>query len=174
VCVRTLTELESCTLGAVWQRGPCTAYVIRREFAASITPYWSASAGSIYPVLRRLKKLRLVRTERTRWGRGKRDSYAITKAGVAALRRWIGPPISPAIAAPSFDPLRTRVSFLGVLPPVARKRFVGAAVKATQLALASATTFAAHVHDVYERAAVCAAIDELETRLRWLESAHLA
>ena len=28
-----LTEVEGCALGVVWQRGPCTAYEVRMEFA---------------------------------------------------------------------------------------------------------------------------------------------
>jgi DNA-binding PadR family transcriptional regulator len=168
--IRTLTELESCVLGAIWQRGPCTAYTIRREFADSVTPYWSASAGSIYPVVARLARLRLIEAERTRWGERTRARYAITAAGLAVLRSWIGPPIPPEAIAPAFDPLRTRASYLGALSDAQRKRFVDRALADTRQALANARERFAHEPplDRFEALATSGVLDELQARLAWL------
>jgi PadR family transcriptional regulator len=73
---RALTELESCVLGVVWQRGPCTAYTVRRE-------HWSSSAGSIYPVLARLESLGLIDGEEASWGAGTKKHYRATAATAA-------------------------------------------------------------------------------------------
>ena len=56
-----LTELEATVLGELSIQQPCTAYAIRRAFAQSPTPTWSGSAGTIYPVLERLLRRKLVR-----------------------------------------------------------------------------------------------------------------
>ena len=168
--MRTLTELESCVLGAIWQRGPCTAYAIRREFALSVTPYWSASAGSIYPVVARLRRLRLIEAERTRWGERTRARYAITSSGLAALRSWIGPPIPSEVVAPAFDALRTRVSYLGALSEAQRRRFVDRAIADIRRALADIRERFAREPpvDPFDAIAESSVLDELEARLGWL------
>jgi DNA-binding PadR family transcriptional regulator len=97
-----LTEVEGCALGVVWQRGPCTAYEVRMEFAISSTPRWSASAGSIYPALKRLLRRKLVEAEAEDWGPRSKTRFAITRRGLAQLHRWVGPPFSAGRAiAPS-------------------------------------------------------------------------
>ncbi len=67
-----MTELESTVLGVVWLRGPCTAYVIRQEFLASSSSYWTASTGAIYPVLRRLEGAGMIRAGGRGWWRGRK------------------------------------------------------------------------------------------------------
>src|SRR4051812_35182508 len=91
--VRGLTDVEGCVLGVVWQFGPCTAYAVRREFTVSQTPYWSSSAGSIYPLLQRLLERRLVRAEAHAWGPRGKTRFAITARGLAQLHGWVGPPL---------------------------------------------------------------------------------
>jgi len=109
-----LTELESCVLGAIWMRGPCSAYAIRREFAQSNSSYWSSSSGSIYPVIRRLMALGLVSAaSRPSDKRGKRDLAASAK-GRRVLRDWVHD-LPPWTAMPSLDPVRARMNFLAVL-----------------------------------------------------------
>jgi DNA-binding PadR family transcriptional regulator len=53
--------LEGCVLGILWERGPCTAYAARKVLRESPSPYWSGSAGAVYPLLARLEGRRLVR-----------------------------------------------------------------------------------------------------------------
>ena len=133
--MRALTDVESCALGVVWQKGPCTAYAVRQEFAVSSTPRWSASAGSIYPALRRLLQWRLVRAEEQRWGPRGKTRFTITPRGLTLLRAWVSPPFAAALGGPAFDPLRTRSCFLGALDRRARRRFIGEAEQATRAAL---------------------------------------
>ena len=55
-----LTDLEQAALGVVWRDGPCTPYQVRKQFLDSPTPSWSGSAGTIYPLMRRLEDMGLV------------------------------------------------------------------------------------------------------------------
>ena len=166
---RQLTELESCVLGIVWQRGPCTAYAVRREFTTSSSSHWSSSAGSIYPVLGRLEVLGLIEAEEASWGAGSKKRYRATAAGIASLKSWIGPPLSEWTGAATFDPIRTRMYFLAALTPARRRRFVEEAERVTRAELARYHD-SAHPHsgDAYEQLASRGVVHELEGRLRWL------
>jgi DNA-binding PadR family transcriptional regulator len=169
--MRRMTELESCVIGVVWLRGPCTAYVVRQEFLVSESSHWSGSGGAIYPVLRRLEKEKLIRSHMHAWGNGKKKEFEITPRGVIALRAWIGPPLPQWTAAPTFDPVRTRLSFLGALPPARRAKFVAAAREnlAREIEIIRGN-LAAHESDPdpFERLVTIGTIHELEGRARWL------
>jgi DNA-binding PadR family transcriptional regulator len=114
---RDLTELEGCVLGLLWQLGPCTAYAIRKEFLTSPSPHWSGSAGAIYPLIERLEGQRLIRAADGAAGLRRSKRYSLTPVGRQALRRWLGPPLADATLGIPPDPLRTRMRFLGALPP---------------------------------------------------------
>jgi DNA-binding PadR family transcriptional regulator len=166
-----LTEVEGCALGVVWQRGPCTAYEVRMEFAVSSTPRWSASAGSIYPVLRRLLSRKLVAAEAEDWGPRSRTRFAITPRGLAALHHWVGPPFAAGVIGPAFDPLRTRSCFLGAMARPARARFVDDARRATRAALEALRAEArlTFAPGDFEAMSIAGSILELEARLTWLD-----
>ncbi len=119
-----LTELEGCTLGLIWERGPCTPYAIRKVYKASPNPHWSGSAGAIYPLVRRLEERGLAQSREDYNGERRRDLYQITEAGLDALRSWLGPELTPVTVSIPVDPLRTRIRFLGALHPSERIAFV--------------------------------------------------
>jgi len=167
-----MTELEGCVLGVVWLRGPCTAYVVRREFLVSDSSHWSGSAGAIYPLLRRLEEQKLIRATEGVWGAGTKKSFAITPKGLAELRGWIGPPLPQWTAKPTFDPVRTRASFLSALTPARRRRFVDAAranvakeIESTRAKLRAISK----TDDPLEYLAARAVLLELEAHARWLD-----
>ena len=166
---RQLTELESCVLGVVWQRGPCTAYAVRREFTISSSSHWSSSAGSIYPVLSRLETLGFIEAEEASWGAGSKKRYRATAAGVTTLKAWIGPPLPEWTAAATFDPIRTRTYFLAALTPARRRRFIDEAERITRAELEH---FRSGPHlqtgGEWELLASLGTVYELEGRLRWL------
>src|SRR5262245_16984401 len=113
---RSLTELEGTVLGVIWARQPCTPYRVRREFLDSPSPYWSGSAGAIYPLIERLEAARLISgTERATGARIGRE-YQVTAAGRRTLRRWVGPPVDDVVIGVPPDPLRARVAFMNILP----------------------------------------------------------
>ena len=66
---RALTELEGAALGVVVRDGPCTSYVVKEMFRGSPSEFWSGSAGSIYPLMRRLEERGLVASKRGSTGR---------------------------------------------------------------------------------------------------------
>jgi DNA-binding PadR family transcriptional regulator len=97
---------------------------VRQELLQSPSPYWSGSAGAIYPLLVRLERQRLVRARDQATGRRRSKAYELTPAGLRHLERWLGPPLSEETAGVPMDPLRTRVRFLGALPPARRSAFL--------------------------------------------------
>lgn len=123
VRVERFTELEGAVLGLVWRDGPQTPYAIRSQFLRSRSSHFSGSAGAIYPVVRRLTAAKLLRaTDAARGRRGGRR-YLLTAAGKAALRAWMTE-TEAWMASVEFDPIRSRVHFLGALSVRRRRRFV--------------------------------------------------
>src|SRR5687767_8460637 len=161
------TELESCVLGVVWLRGPCTAYVVRQEFTVSRSSHWTGSAGAIYPLLRRLAKSGLIRARKRTWGRGGKQEFSITPRGLETLRAWIGPPLPPWTAAPAFDPVRTRLTFLMAVPKPRRRRFIAAALENLDAEIAAHERDMAEAEGL-EKLVTLGALRELEGRRRWL------
>lgn len=124
---RRYSELECFVLGLVWQLGPCSAYDVRRHMTRSPSTQWSASAGAIYPLVRRLQRRGLLSGKAERNGRRARRVYAITPAGLKALRAWIGPPLAAEAVTVAYDPLRSRARFLGALSKEQRAAWAEAA-----------------------------------------------
>lgn len=109
------TELEHAILGVVFLDQPCTAYAVRTAFEASLSARWTASAGSIYPAIRRLVSGGLLRETPRRGDRRNASLLELTGAGAAALRAWLSAPLPPADELVPADPLRTRLRFLAAL-----------------------------------------------------------
>ena len=121
---RRWTELECTVLGVVWAHQPCTAYQVRRAFTDSPSPHWSGSAGAIYPLMARLESAGLLRSEAHATDARPSRLHRLTPAGRRALTRWVRPAAPEAIVGVPPDPLRTRITFLGVLPPEAQAAFL--------------------------------------------------
>lgn len=121
---RGMTELEGTVLGVLWARQPCTPYQVRREFIESPSPYWSGSAGAIYPLLARLEAAGLVVSVAHATGARKSRLYRVTPAGRGRLRRWVVSPGTAELVGVPPDPLRMRVALLAVLPPARRLAFL--------------------------------------------------
>lgn len=119
-----LSELECFVLGLAWQHGPCSPYDIRRRMADSPSTQWSGSAGAIYPLMRKLERLGMLKGRAERTGNRRRREYGITDRGRQALRAWIGPPLPGEAVSVGYDPLRSRARFLSVLTPEQRRRWL--------------------------------------------------
>jgi DNA-binding PadR family transcriptional regulator len=167
----TLTELEGAVLGELQARGPCTPYTVRREFLDSPSPYWSGSAGAIYPLVRRLERLGLVQSLPSAAGRRRSRLYSLTEKGRNALQAWLKPPLPEiAVGVPS-DPLRTRLSFLSALPRAGRVRFVAEARKRMKEHLRPIQRDLARRRrsgDTYGLLVARGALAALRARLAWL------
>ncbi len=121
------SELEGFVLGLVHQFGPASPYDIRRHMRASPSTQWSASAGAIYPLVARLERRGMVTGRARRAGKRARREYTITAKGLAALRRWVGPPLPEFAVTVAHDPLRSRARFLAALSPDARLAWIASA-----------------------------------------------
>lgn len=118
------SELELTVLGVVWRDGPCTPYHVRKQFLASPTQAWSGSAGTIYPLMRRLEEQGHLCSDDAEGDRRGTRLYRVTPAGRRALKRWLRPPIAPHAVGPGADPIRTRLLFIEALSPKERQEFL--------------------------------------------------
>jgi len=118
-----LTELEGTVLGVIWRDGPLTTYAIRSTFSKSRNSHFSGSAGAIYPLVERLKKVGLIHATLHKQGSRESRRVTITPTGKQALRQWLSQDKSD-MAVVEFDPIRTRLHFLGILTPRQRERFI--------------------------------------------------
>jgi DNA-binding PadR family transcriptional regulator len=166
-----LTDLELTVLGIVWKKAPCTAYSIMREFSGSPSSYYRGSAGTIYPLVHRLEKRRYLVS--CMGGRGRRPhvTYELSRQGLAALRRWLTPPLPDAAAAITFDPLRTRVFFLNALTPGQRPAFVVHARKQLHAQLKVVEAECARYRDegdLFSALAMDGALHVIRARIAWM------
>ena len=119
-----LSEIEGSVLALVQELGPVTPYVVRMDYRDSPTPQWSGSAGTIYPLVRRLLRRGLIRSTVHYTGDRRGRRIILTPAGRRAFRCWLALPGSASVAGVSPDPLRTRVRFLAALSTKARRQFI--------------------------------------------------
>ena len=171
---RRPTELEGAVLGVLRERGPCTAYAVRRVFLDSPSPYWSGSAGAIYPLMKRLERLGRIASRGGATGRRPSRLYRLTARGSRAFRAWLQPPWPAVVTGVPADPVRTRVSFLGVLSAGERGRFLREAIERTEPHLRNQREDLARHRRAghrYEAAVARGAIASLRARRRWLEAA---
>lgn len=130
------TELECVVLALVGLRQPqVTAYAVRREFDRSLSAHWSSSAGSIYPLLKRLLAAGLLATEPARPAKRNAHWLRLTAAGAGVVKRWLRAKSTPAELI-GHDPLRTRFRYLDRLAPSDALRAVDDAEKVLREALA--------------------------------------
>src|SRR5687767_266358 len=120
---RDLNELEGIVLGLIGVKGPCTPYLVRKDFQKSPSPFWSGSAGTIYPLIERLARQKLIKHVSTRDDKRGGNLYVLTKSGEKALKDWLYEPGSQIVIGIPPDPLRNRIEFLAFLAPKLRRTF---------------------------------------------------
>jgi len=160
-------------LGIVHTLGPLSPYAVLAEFAASPSGYWSASAGAVYPAVQRLVRRGLISSRKHSRGSRTRASCSITPRGERALIEWIGPPWPFRIEATTFDPIRTRVSFLAALRPRARVQFLEDAEGRLVQELGKLRTTIEALRrsgNRWETLATLGSLEELRGRLRWVRA----
>ena len=121
-----LTDLEAVVIGVIRRNQPCTPYLVRKCLQASPTAHFSDSAGSIYPLIRRLENQGLLSSVNQATGERKASAYSCTRAGSQAVRNWLGALGNPQ-ALMAMDPLRTRIAFLDFLPQARRQAWLAQA-----------------------------------------------
>jgi DNA-binding PadR family transcriptional regulator len=128
----SLSEIEACVLALVSVDGPATPYAIRKVFLNSPSPQWSGSAGTIYPLIERLLRRKLIRSRVCLTGKRRGHHISLTAAGSRALKTWLSLPVPDWVAGVPPDPLRTRVRFLGAIDAREQRAFLQDAHQRTQ------------------------------------------
>jgi DNA-binding PadR family transcriptional regulator len=119
-----LSEIEGCVLGLLSAEGPATPYATRKVFLQSPNPQWSGSAGTIYPLIERLLRRKLIRSQLCLTGKRRGQRISVTASGSRALKQWLSVPIPEWVAGVPPDPLRTRVRFLGAISDAEQRVFL--------------------------------------------------
>jgi DNA-binding PadR family transcriptional regulator len=127
-----LSEIEACVLGLISVDGPATPYAIRKVFLESPNPQWSGSAGTIYPLIARLLRRKLIRSKVCLTGKRRSHRISVTTSGSWALEQWLSVPIPEWVAGVPPDPLRTRVRFLDAMSNNQQRVFLLNAHQRTQ------------------------------------------
>jgi len=127
-----LSEIEACVLALVSVDGPATPYAIRKVFLDSPSPQWSGSAGTIYPLIERLLRRKLIHSKVCLTGKRRGYRISVTSPGSRALKQWFSVPIPEWVAGVPPDPLRTRVRFLDAISTDQREAFLVNAHQRTQ------------------------------------------
>ena len=109
------TTLGFALLGLLHQ-APQSGYDLRKVFATTALCNYSSSPGAIYPALARLERAGLIesRVDRTQALRP-RVVYRPTKAGTAAMRRWLSDEVTREDVERRMDDLMLRFAFHWIL-----------------------------------------------------------
>lgn len=113
-----LTRLENIVLSMVLRFQPVTAYRIRRTFADSIVSNFSTSAGTIYPLIRRLTAKGYLASQAVEGSRRGAELLSCTTRGVEAIRSWVRRIEGEDLVLE--DPVRTKMAAMEVLAPAER------------------------------------------------------
>jgi DNA-binding PadR family transcriptional regulator len=169
--MRKLSELEGVVLGLVQKEEPCSAYSVRIGLKSSPSSHWRASAGAIYPLIHRLEENDLLTaTVDLEDLRGKK-ALRITLKGQEALRTWIKEGTSEDVASSLFDPIRTRLFFLGCLSETERGLFIKDTLQSLEKQLASAEAFLKDrpaAGDLFDHLAATAGLINARSRLEFM------
>ena len=166
-----LSELEGVVLGVMQGHQPCTAYRIRVVLRDSPSPFWSGSAGAIYPLWKRLETAGLVEgSVDAADGRGRRV-LRLTPAGRRRHLDWMLSASSLEVAGAVSDPVRSRAFSLDALTPGDRRRFVDGSLQAVEAFLEVARRDLeerARSDDRYSYLAAVGAVYQAEARVKWM------
>jgi len=112
-------------LGLLHQR-PSSGYALRRVFATTPMGTFSDSPGAIYPALRRLEGLGLVRGRvESSAGLRQKQTFRLTTPGLAALKEWLERPLRRADVVRGMDDVMLRLAFMDeVMAPAASIRLL--------------------------------------------------
>ncbi len=99
---RQLTQFEHILLGLICLQ-PSSGYDLKRRFALTPIGVYQPSSGALYPALRRLDRMGMVRAQEPSRQAGRparhRRGYEPTPAGREAHLSWLRAPVTPATVA---------------------------------------------------------------------------
>ncbi len=106
------TLLDYAILGLI-QNTAMTGYRIRKAFEETALGNYSSSPGTIYPALKRMEKLQLVR--KVALDNSKKALFEISPSGIASLKAWLTRPVTKEDAEKKVDELLLRFAFMETL-----------------------------------------------------------
>lgn len=120
------SRLENFVLAYVQKHQPITPYAVRMMIEKNLSTTFSSSAGSIYPLMRRLEKRGLMKSVASARGKRKHVEYSVTPAGKKAVQDWVRPPYDEGDLWPT-DGLRERFHYLNLLSRAEQKAWIESA-----------------------------------------------
>ena len=144
-----ITEMEGLVLSLICRDGALTAYEIKENFRASPSRYWSGSAGAIYPLVKRLEQRRILTSKDISETKRPRRVFSLTPLGSDLMMQWLSD-VDRALD-PGYDPLRSRLMFISILPTRDRDKFLSAVndrIEATE-APSGSTSQVQKLHDLW-------------------------
>jgi hypothetical protein len=100
--------------------------------------------------------------------RGERE-VGITSSGIAALRKWLTPPIPSVEVAHTIDLLRLRMFFLDILDAATREGFIDDTLAKLKEHVLELEMQAAKTGSPFSKLGVLGAVYETKARIEWLE-----
>ncbi|MEJ7777008.1 MAG: helix-turn-helix transcriptional regulator [Sphingomicrobium sp.] len=141
---------------------------VKRQFDHSASSSWSASAGAIYPLMKKLERLKLLEAAS---GDGGARLFRLTEEGEMAFQEWVRSlPANAGEAMP--EPIRTRAFFLESMSQRERATFLAGAQARTEAALKKPDVVGTARPSGFAGLASFATKLELEARLKWIASAR--
>jgi len=115
------TFLDYAILGLL-QRQSLSGYRIRKIFETTALGNYSSSPGTIYPALKRLKKLGLIiQGKKSGDPVNTPNPFAITPEGIEILARWLGKPLESEDISNRMDETMLRFALMEDLLPEEQK-----------------------------------------------------
>ena len=165
------TFLDYAILGLL-QRQSLSGYRIRKIFETTALGNYSSSPGTIYPALKRLKKLGLIIQGRKSGDPANTPNpFAITPEGVEILARWLGKPLESEDISKRMEETMLRFVFMeNLLPEEQKIGFLKSFISETQeyiKTLLSNFENESHRMSLHSKLALENGIASCRTNLRW-------
>lgn len=124
------------------QHEPRSGYDVRKVFLSTPLGHFSDSPGAIYPALRRLERRGWIQVQQTQSGGRRRQTFAPSPSGRAALTGWLSHAPTPDDVARRWDEQMLRLALMsGVVAPAVVRRFLEALEQALGEHLATLDAF---------------------------------
>lgn len=170
-----LTDLEAAAVGEILNHQPCTAHFIRTCFRESLTSHFSNSAGSVYPMMKRLEKRGVLESSSRKEGQRYVRYYHVTAVGQSDLRKWLSTDLAEQELI-SIDPTRTRMLYLNRLSKSKRVNWFDCRERELKAQLANIKKQSQRIDPstraaIFQELAIENAIVNFQSRLKWLGKA---
>ena len=162
-----LSEYEGSLLSLVLRFQPVKPYELLKMYTLSPVSRYNASAGSIYPLVKRLEDRGFIESVQLRGDRRKTKVLACTATGRQAVRRWLTEITAGHVLLD--DPWRTRILLFGELDREQQLEWVARARLLVTEKAREVELFNEGLDSPFKDLAYSNAQFALEARMRWLD-----